>query len=136
MTDLEFFGKYCKDIETKFRVDEEKRTVTCIITTKNDFISKIIKYGFAEIFNQLPLELRDIREEDEDIRKYVGIAKCNPDDKWDEEFGKHLAEQRAMTARRADINNEIAIFINRMNRCIDNLYLYGRLYPSKKSLKR
>lgn len=128
MTDLEFFSKFMKNYEIKFKVNKEKGIVTCIITTTEDFMSKIIKYGFAEPFNRMPLELKDIDEDKLDVRTYVGIAKCNPEDEWDEEYGKHLAEYRAILNRRADVNHEIETFINKMNACIDRLYLYGRVY--------
>ena len=45
-------------------VNEEKRTVVCLLTTK---------YGV-----------------------FRGIAKCGPDDKFDEQIGKELARKRAI----------------------------------------
>ena len=129
--DFEFINTYIKDYEAKYKINKENRTVTCIITTKEDFLSRIIKYGFAEPFYRLPFELDNLREEDLDIRTYVGVAKCSPEDEWDEEYGKHLAEYRATIKRKADINNEITAFVNRMNTNIDNIWLYGRLYQPK-----
>ena len=131
MTEFEFIDKYIKNFETKFKVDKENRTVTCIMTTKEDFLSRIIRYGFAEEFGRLPLDLNDLREDDLDVRKYVGVAKCNPADEWDEEYGKQLAEYRAACKRKSDINQRIEDFCYRMNTRIDNLWWFGRLRQPK-----
>lgn len=131
MNEFEFINEYIKDFETKFRVDKEKRTITCIITTKEDFLSRIIRYGFAEEFGRLPFELNDLRDEDLDVRKYVGVAKCSPVDEWDEEYGKQLAEYRAALQRRSDINQRIEDFCHRMGTRIDNLWFFGRLREPK-----
>lgn len=136
MSDFEFINECIKDFKTEFKVNKEKRTVTCIITTQEDFLSRIIRFGFAEEFYRLPFELKDLRDEDLDVRKYVGVAKCNPEDEWDEQYGKQLAEYRAMVKRKADINNDITNFVRRMNARIDNIWLYGRLYESKRPNER
>ena len=131
MNDFEFVNEFIKSFETKFNVNKELRTITCIMTTKEDFVSRLIRFGFAEEFYKLPFELRDLREDDLDVCKYVGIAVCNPDDEWDEEYGKQLAEYRAACLRRNDINEKINNFVYRMNVRLDNLEDYGKLRRPK-----
>lgn len=131
MSEFEFINEYIKGFETKFKVDKERGIITCIMTTTEDFLSRIIRYGFAEAFYRLPLSFDDLRESDLDVRKYVGIAKCNPADEWDEEYGKQLAEYRAALKRKNDINQEINNFCYRMNCNIDNLWFHGKLRQPK-----
>ena len=123
---------YMTEIETEFKVNKEKRTVVCIITTKEDFLKKIVKYGFMSFLDRLPLEWNDFRDEDLDVRKYVGIAKCNPEDEWDENYGRQLAEYRAMKQRKNVLNQEIENFIRKTFGNIDNLREFGKLKEPKK----
>lgn len=64
------------------------------------------------------------------IGKFRGVAKCNPEDEWDEDFGKKLAMARAETKyvvkqthnlhKKFDQNlREIAILINRNSKIAD-----------------
>lgn len=103
-------------VNTEYKVDENKRTVVCIITTFNDIPHRLAKYGLADE------KYDDI---DFDLRIYKGIAKCAPDDVWDEKTGKRLAEYRASKQRQADVNTELKKYINGISKCIDNLYDYG-----------
>lgn len=104
-----------KKIKTEFKINKDKRNIVCIITTVNDMACRLEKYGFIT---------KDDNDND-DIRKYVGIAKCAPEDEWNEKYGRRLAEYRACQKRKADVNNEIKIFINNVCKCLDNLYNYG-----------
>lgn len=122
--EFEMFRKFETDIDTEFKINEEKRTITCIITTRNDFLNKLIKYGFADAFNLFAL---DWDGEDIEEKKYVGVAKCAPGDTWDEMYGCDLAEARAMNKRRADLNGRIEQFVRRMYGNLDNLLEFGRL---------
>ena len=61
----------------------------------------------------------------------MGIAVCSPEDEWDEEYGKQLAEYRAACLRRNDINEKINNFIYRMTVRLDNLEDYGKLRRPK-----
>lgn len=104
-------------VTTEFIVNEEKRTVVCIITTVDDMADRLAKYGLAD----------DKYDDIEDVRIYKGIAKCCPQDTWDESYGKKLAEWRAARRREVDINNEISDYIVSMSERLDTLDIYGRL---------
>ena len=114
-------------VVTEFRVNKEKRTVACIITTFDDVARRLEKYGLAD----------DKYDENEsDMRVYRGVAKCAPGDEWDEAYGRRLAEYRAARARQVDVNNELKNFIHGISRCIDNLYDYGLMkHPHKPETK-
>lgn len=105
-----------KRVITEYKVNEAKRTVICIITTINDVPHRLAKYGLAD---------EEYDEIDYDIRIYKGIAKCAPEDEWDEIYGKRLAEYRAAKARQADVNTELKKYIAGISRCINNLQEYG-----------
>ena len=104
-------------VTTEFIVNEEKRTVVCIITTVDDMADRLAKYGLAD----------DQYDDIEDVRIYKGIAKCCPQDTWDESFGKKLAEWRAARQREVDINNEIYDYIDSMTERLETLEIHGRL---------
>jgi hypothetical protein len=110
---------------TEYKVNKEKRTVVCIIRTYDEIPKKLWKYGLIDE------DYDDIHE----IREYVGIARCAPEDEWDETYGKHLAEYRACRERQVDVNNELKKYIKDISKRIDNLYDYGLLknphYPER-----
>lgn len=103
-------------VTTEYKVNKEKGTVVCILTVINDIPLRLAKYGLAD---------EDYDDIDFDIRIYKGIAKCAPEDHWDEIYGKRLAEYRASRARQIDVNNELKSYIRGVSKCIDNLYDYG-----------
>lgn len=115
MIDLEVFDE--SNVKIEYKVNKEKRTVVSIITTINDFSNRLAKYNLAD----------ENYDDNIDIRIYKGIAKCAPEDEWDESYGKHLAEYRAAKARQIDINTELKKYINGIINCVDNLYEYGLL---------
>lgn len=87
----------------RYEVNEEKRTVVAVITdTYYDAILMADK-----MFKNTPF--RTDFGYSHHMRKYyikdtyVGIAKCNPDDEWDEEVGKELARQRVLRAHEVDV---------------------------------
>ncbi len=74
---------------TKYYINEEKRTVVCIINSRPyDALDFVYKSGLN--FNA--------REENR-IRllptRFVGVAKCAPEDTYDEHIGKLIAFDRA-----------------------------------------
>ncbi len=105
-------------IETEYKVDEEKRVIVCIITTMNDVQDRLEKYELSDDKYDIDFD---------DIRIYKGIARCAPEDEWDEAYGKRLAEYRASRKRQVDVNNELRKYMKGIMRCVDNLYDYGFL---------
>lgn len=106
-------GNGCINVE--YKINEEKRTVVCILTTINDVQRRLNKYGLGD----------DDLDEIDDIRIYKGVAKCSPEDEWNEVYGMRLAEYRANKMRMADVNNELRKWIKGMVNSVDNLAKYG-----------
>ena len=86
-------------VTTEFFIDEDKRTIVCVITTRNDVPLRLAKYGLAD-------------------EKY---------DEWNETFGMQLAEYRASRARQKDVNKELRKYIKNITKCVDDLRTYGML---------
>lgn len=116
-----------ENIRTDYVVNKDKRTVTCIISTINDYNRKLNKYNFE-----------DGRKDSyyDDFNQYIGIARCNPEDTWDEVYGKRLAEYRASCQRRAALNHQINNFVKEINRDLNALITYGKLKPPHKPEER
>lgn len=71
--------------ETKFVVNEEKKTVTCVINAQVTTTSGQDEVVYCEFSgNSLTKPYLSI-----------GVAKCSDDDKFNEELGKRIAESRA-----------------------------------------
>lgn len=76
----------------RYFVNKEKRTVACVMyqaeSDANNGIRKYLAsngdfdYGW-DMFSKMQLP-----------SAITGIAKCSPDDEWNEEFGKQLARER------------------------------------------
>ena len=64
-------------VTTEYKVNKEKRTVVCIITTYNDVPERLAKYGLGD----------EDYDEITEVRIYKGKAKCAPEDTWDETYG-------------------------------------------------
>lgn len=56
---------------------------------------------------------------------YTGVAKCSPEDKFDEEYGKKLALTKAKAARGKAVNNAIKTFMSDIEKDLNNLKTYG-----------
>ena len=108
------------NVETKFYVNEKKRTVICVIFTKNEVLDRLWKYDIYDGTMNLYENC-----------KYVGIAKCAPEDVWDENYGRKLAEYRAMEKRRKDVNRKIMDYIAFTEKKLTNLSTYGKIKASR-----
>lgn len=88
-----------------YYVNESKRTVVAVITnTEEALINKIrksLKGGLNEFF-----AFKGYRSYMPD--KFVGKAKCAPEDTWDEVYGKQLARERALEKYSRNFNRELA----------------------------
>ena len=106
-----------KHSDVIYKINKEKRTVVCIINGCEELASDRM-YKYARHIEQRWLEF-SIK------RQYIGIAKCSPEDEWDEEKGKKLALIRAKRKRCRDINKMIYRVIDMMKREIADLEKYG-----------
>lgn len=70
--------------DCQFYVNKDKRTVTCIYYNDNP----AAPWGFCSHSKYKNLANYDIPDMQ---RRYVGIARCCPTDKWNEDIGKLVA---------------------------------------------
>lgn len=114
-------------VSTEYKVNKNKRTVVCIIKTINDVAERLKKYGLAD---------EDYDNIDLDIRVYKGIARCAPEDEWDETYGRRLAEYRAARARQLDVNEDLNKYIKGITKCVDSLCNFGFMKTPHKPSKK
>ena len=105
---------------TEYIINKEKRTVVCKITTINDIEDRLFKFGLGDYWGS-PVS-----------RVYTGIAKCSPQDEWDEITGKRLAEYRAARKRQIDVNNTLKREIKRILKAAEALSTHGMLKEPNK----
>lgn len=107
-------------VKTTYYVNKSKRTVVCVMDTFNDVHDKIEKYGLITPSKYF-FEKKVFR----------GVAKCAPEDDWDETIGRRLAEQRAAAKRQNYVNGELNKFIDRTVAHLNDLIEHGLLkYPN------
>lgn len=109
-------------VSTKFIVNENKKVVVCIITAINDVPYRLQKYGLKgekQFWYEEGLET--------DIRRYVGVARCLPGDKWDERYGRKLSEYKASMKRQKTVNREIYNWAEKQTSKLADLTTYGYL---------
>lgn len=109
-------------VNTKFKINKEKGVIVCIVTATDDIYEIIRKYRLYTDYT-LPTPFS--------YKIYKGIARCAPEDKWDETYGKRLAEYRAVRARQIDVNNKLKDLYKRENIKLSNLINYGLLKTPK-----
>ena len=66
---------------------------------------------------------------------FIGVARCAPDDEWDEEYGKKLALTKAKSRRCKAVNNAVKQYIRDTEKQLDVLKQYGiREVPDPKQI--
>lgn len=106
-------------VKTSYIVNKEKRTIVCIIETRDDVSKRFCKYDLPAGWT--------FYEKFGGDRVYKGVAKCAPEDEWDETYGKRLAEYRASKAREKYVNRCIKEYSDKVMKNIVNLNKYGRI---------
>ena len=81
--------------DCKFYVNEEERTVVCVIPDTafmlNDFVNENFKFSDFDVNEALWCGYRSYLMP----RSFMGKAVCSADDEWNEELGKMIAFSRA-----------------------------------------
>lgn len=117
-----------------YYVNEDKRAVTCVIYPDafrlKDFIHRKSEDVFWLGHDYFPAR----------PSKYVGVAKCHPDDEFNVEVGKKLAFMRARDkcdkAFFADLQNAINFIDNHLEQLIDASNRYGMKLSRMKDQRR
>ena len=119
------------DNNVKYYVNRDKRTVVCILSgCKWNATHRIAKYVRNYSYFIDPILKFNIEDE------YVGIAKCSPEDTWDEDYGQRLAFARARKKRDDAINDQISRALDILRTVVDTLSRHGYVYVSDSCVKQ
>ena len=123
----------------EYIVNKEKRTVVAMIKFVNDYEEGILVPTFKNsqlIFDDLWMALHHIKHDDNTFwnKKYhkkfskmsfpnhmTAKAKCNPEDEWDEEYGKKLAYERLVEKIHNYRSNSYKIISDLIKEIAENL---------------
>lgn len=108
---------------TEFKINREKGVIVCIIRTREDVAEICRKYNCLYFLDYIGMAYEE--------KVYKGIARCAPEDEWDETYGKRLAEYRATMKRRKYVNRKIKKIWRDTSRKLNDLYKYGFLKEPK-----
>lgn len=92
--------------DCKFYVNEKERTIACVITQLGDIpVRELLNVFWTDLmvkYDTAPISFLSSKNKWNDMcelkNSYVGVAKCHPEDEWNEETGKLIAFSRAKTA--------------------------------------
>lgn len=111
-------------MKTKYYVNREKKTVVAVIRDCKDDLCDYVESHLKRDGNQMlvlsfgggmdKLYLKD---------KYVGTARCDDEDNFDEEKGKKLAAQRASLKYEEDRSRKMSSFASVVSDMLCNMTL-------------
>ena len=83
--------------QCKFYVDEEARTVVCVIPATTDLVQDFVEehFDFTDLNINFGLTYDWLARNLFMPRSFMGKAVCAADDEWDEKTGKLIAYSRA-----------------------------------------
>lgn len=102
----------------RYVINEEKRTCVAILeNTKYDAISKINKMckSEARFSDEAEIHVYSYKNSKYKIpNRFVGVAKCSPEDVWDVEVGKRIAREKLLDKYHKALHNKQAKFLDNM----------------------
>lgn len=104
----------------QFYVDEKKKTVICVLigeVNSNDIDS--LRYLYTKC--NIELSDTDLKGNNSGRFKAIGKAICNEGDKFDETFGKRLAENKAKYKLCEIADRYLNAYIKSTNKLVKNL---------------
>ena len=127
--------KGIKMSDCKFYVDEDARTVICVITdTENVSVRHALTNFIDEQFDFKDVDISSVAYYSSlhDILKmpksFMGKAVCSEDDEWDEEAGKLLAFKRAKTKFYNSFFKRANILMRTLDKRLDDMVeAFGQL---------
>lgn len=103
--------------DLQYLVNKDTGVVICKLLSCEDIVyARIWKYTFYETCSIPNFDIKNT---------YVGVAKCHPEDTFDEKFGKKLALDRAKAKRKKAINRALQKYIDEKRRELEILEKYG-----------
>lgn len=85
--------------DCRFYVDEDARTIVCVIPKTQDLVTDFIRENFQfsdiNMYDMIDFWNRRFMHEINMPNTFIGKAKCAKEDNWDVELGKMIAFSRA-----------------------------------------
>ena len=100
----------------KYLVCPEKRIVVCLLSDCEDLACKKINKYIDAAFFWSDFKIKDT---------YRGIAKCDPRDTFDVEYGKKLALERAKKKRAKAVNKALDKYVAALKESINKISNFG-----------
>ena len=109
--------------DCKFYVDEEARTIVCVIPNTRYMLSNFIEqhFQYGDINFDFATTTRFIQNELLMPRSFMGKAVCSKDDEWDEELGKLVAFSRAKDKCYKSFFRRANTFVNSVDRRLGDI---------------
>ena len=127
--DINIKFKHCK-----FFVDEEKRTVVCVIENTRNAFTDFINYNHLWDDSRDPVPPI---HNDRSLRmpaRFVGIAKCREGDEWNEALGKKIAYMKARHKFHTSFFKRANRYVNEVDSILANITNKLNLYGEKISM--
>lgn len=103
-----------------YQVKPEEGVVVCVLTgCKHTAINRLLKYAPHLYLARSDTPCFFLKD------SFAGVAKCSPEDKFDEEYGKKLALLRAKAKRCKAANAAMKNAIDLLNKEIDNIKAFS-----------
>ena len=127
--------KGIKMSDCKFYVDEDARTVICVIADTGNFAVRDALINFIEEqFHYRDIDIgyavyfSSLHDALEMPKSFMGKAVCSEDDEWDEEAGKLLAFKRAKTKFYNSFFKRANILMRTLDKRLDDMVeTFGQL---------
>ena len=125
--------------DCRFYVNEEERTVVCVIPNTKYMVTEFISGHFRwnDIDFDMALGYRYSEKELHMPCSFMGKAVCAPEDKWDVETGKLIAFVRAKDKCYKSFFKRATRFVNTIDSRVENIMTifndFGRKLENKNS---
>lgn len=122
-----------------FYIDENKRTVVCVINNTRDLVLNFFNIAFMDW--DIPPKANVLFEPNSSVRqqlrlpeRFEGKAVCSPEDTWDVEVGKLIAFNRAKYKLNTSFFKRAQLYVDIINNEFDKLITSVNKYGAR--LKR
>ena len=125
-----------KQSDCKFYVNEEERTIVCVIENTQDMVLDYIMDHFNFPDLELDAAYGKLREELKMPRSFIGKAVCSENDEWDVELGCLIAFSRMKNKVYTSFFKRANLFVQtidrRLNEIISNFNDFGLNLENKR----
>lgn len=124
--------------DCKFFVDEERRTVVCVIENTLNIVHSFFSLDTHDVFNKntpVFFEVSDalwVRLKMPD--RFVGKAVCAPEDEWNEETGRLIAFDRAKHKFNVSFFKRAQLFVDMVDETFTKMVASVNKYGERLSL--